>query len=175
MIREILDAKDKRLRGKSKTVAVIDKKVQTLIKDLKDTLVVQNDPDGIGLAAPQIGKNIMIFVMKPGKEIKTVINPEVVFISKKKEQAQDDQKKNIMEGCLSLPHFYGNIKRSQKIKIKFLDEKGQAHIQTFNGLDAQIVQHEIDHLNGRLFIDELIKQKKPLFEYKNGEWEEVEL
>ena len=80
-----------------------------------------------------------------------------------------------MEGCLSLPHFYGNIKRSQKIKIKFLDEKGQAHIQTFNGLDAQIVQHEIDHLNGRLFIDELIKQKKPLFEYKNGEWEEVEL
>jgi len=69
MLREILNAKDPRLREVSKPVKAIDKKIKALVKDLKDTLVVQKDPEGVGLAAPQIGKNVRVFVMMPEKEI----------------------------------------------------------------------------------------------------------
>ena len=80
-----------------------------------------------------------------------------------------------MEGCLSLPHFYGPLKRPPKIKIEYLDEDGNKKIDTFEGLEAQIIQHEIDHLEGVLFIDRLLEQKEKLYEYVDGEWEEVDL
>ncbi len=173
MIRQILPSTDKRLRLKSKEVVKIDKKIKLLIRDLKETLVAQKDPEGIGLAAPQIGKNVRIFVIKPKNKIDVIINPEVISIED--ENKNKKTKKNIMEGCLSLPHFYGPIKRSSKIKIKFLDEKGEIKIKEFTGIEAQIIQHEIDHLNGVLFIDRLLEQKKPLYEYVNGNWERVEI
>ena len=124
MIRKILISNDPILRKKSKTVQKIDKKIQQLIKDMKETLVVQDDPEGIGLAAPQVGKNLQIFIMKPDKEITTIINPEIIFTAKNNTPKKTAPKKdasqsmrNIMEGCLSLPHFYGNVKRSPSIKI----------------------------------------------------------
>ncbi|SRR3990172_9334560 len=184
MVRDILDSKDSRLRLLSKPVKTIDKKITSLINDLKDTLIVQEDPEGIGLAAPQIGKNLRIFIMKPGSEITTIINPEILSVVKRrilsrkhpqgKKYALDSGKK-IMEGCLSLPHYYGPITRAAKITIKYLDENGKSVIKTFEKLDSQIIQHEIDHLNGALFVDRLIEQKKPLYEYVDGEWEKVEL
>ena len=185
MIRDIVNAKDPRLRVTSKPLKKIDKKIRELINDLKETLDVQNDPEGIGLAAPQIGKNVRVFVMKPHEEIRTVINPRILKIYesstdkplKKKpgKHKKGKKDKKIMEGCLSLPHFYGPIARAKKVTIEYLDENGEKKSQTFVGLEAQIVLHEIDHLDGKLFIDRLIEQKKPLFEYKNGEWEEVDL
>lgn len=174
MQREILPAADKRLRIKSKPVSVIDKKIRLLIKDLKQTLLAQKDPEGIGLAAPQIGKNVQVFIIKPGEEIRVFINPKILATFSPKSRKKGVSK-NIMEGCLSLPHFYGPIKRAQKIKIEFIDEEGRKRVETFEGLSAQIIQHEIDHLNGILFIDRLLEQKKPLYEYKNGEWEKVEI
>lgn len=179
MIRNILASTDKRLRIKSKPVTKIDKKILSIIKDLKDTLNAQKDPEGIGLAAPQISKNVKVFIIKPDKVMKVIINPEVLDISEDPidvgSEKQNPSRKNIMEGCLSLPHYYGPIKRARKIKIRYLNEKGEPKIETFKGLEAQIVQHEIDHLNGILFIDRLLEQKKPLYEYVNGKWEEVEI
>jgi len=177
MLREILNAKDPRLREVSKPVKAIDKKIKALVKDLKDTLVVQKDPEGVGLAAPQIGKNVRVFVMMPEKEIKVVINPEIVsLVTKKSVKDKPEPKgKRIMEGCLSLPHYYGPIARIKKIVLNYLSEDGNEKKETFEGMDAQIIQHEIDHLNGVLFIDRLFEQKKPLYEYRDGEWEQVDL
>ena len=177
MVRPILKSTDPRLREKSKRVEKTDKKVVALITDLKDTLKVQNDPEGVGLAAPQIGKNVRIFIFTKGKEMVTIINPEIIKISEsiKKKPKKADKKTKIMEGCLSLPHFYGPLKRKDKITISYLDEGGKQKTDTFIDFDAQIVQHEIDHLNGILFVDRLLEQKKPLYEYVNGGWEKVEI
>lgn len=174
VIRDILHARDPRLRVVSKPVRVVDKKIHDIIIDLKDTLVVQKDPEGVGLAAPQIGKNVRVFVAKTPKEIKVVINPKVLEIIKGQPKKKKRGKK-IMEGCLSLVNFYGPLKRPGKIKLGYTTEEGKEKVETFTGFAAQIIQHEIDHLNGILFVDRLIEQKKSLFELVNGEWEKVEL
>lgn len=179
MIRQILKATEPSLRKKSKTIKKIDKKVLSLITDLKDTLEVQNDPEGVGLAAPQIGKNVRVFIVKLDRGLKTVINPEILKMSsfKKDKTPKSRQKKKnkIMEGCLSLPHYYGPLKRAGQIKIKYLDENGKTKVETFTKFGAQIIQHEIDHLNGILFVDKLLQQKTPLYEFLDGEWEKVDL
>jgi peptide deformylase len=173
MIRKIVRADNPILRRKSKPVKKIDKKILEIISDLKDTLLSQKDPEGVGLAAPQIGKNLKIFAMRDGKKIRTIINPRV--IKKYKIQKTKDEKQDIMEGCLSIPHYYGPLKRAQKIKIEYLDENGKKAVKTFENLLARIVQHEIDHLNGILFTDKLLEQKKPLYELKEDKWEEINL
>lgn len=175
MIQDIIRTTDPRIRAKSKPVSNVDKKVSLLIKDLKETLKAQLDPEGVGLAAPQIGKNVQVFVMQDGKNIKTVINPKIIKVSTNLQNPKNKAGRTIMEGCLSLPHYYGPIKRSQEITLEYLDEEGKTKTEEFKGLSAQIVQHEIDHLNGFVFVDRLLEQGKPLYEYKNGEWEKVEL
>jgi peptide deformylase len=174
MIRKIVSATDPILRIKAKPISKLDKKVVSLIKDLKETLVAQKDPEGVGLAACQIGKSLRVFVMLQGKTLKTILNPEIITVSEVQKQAIRDKTK-IMEGCLSLPNLYGPLKRATTITIKYMDENGKSMTETFEGFDAQIIQHEIDHLEGKLFIDKLVEQAKPLFEYKNGEWERVEI
>jgi len=176
MIRPILQSGDPVLRAKSKDIEKIDKKIVDLIKDMHDTLVVQKDPEGIGLAAPQIGKNFRIFLMKPKKteDAMVIINPKIITLSKPKSH-NPKAKSDIMEGCLSLPHFYGPLTRAQKLTLEFMDENGKKQTKTFENLMAQIVLHEIDHLDGILFLDRLLEQKKPLYEFHGGEWEEIEL
>ena len=161
------------MRIKSKPVGQIDKKILSLIKDLKDTLKVQTDPEGVGLAAPQIGKNLRIFLLKFAGDETIFINPEVITFFPAAANTKTDKK--IMEGCLSLPNFYSPITRTSKLKVVYRDESGEQKTETFAEFTAQIIQHEIDHLNGILFIDRLFEQKKPLYELTDGEWEEVEL
>jgi len=173
MIQKILSVKEPSLRQKSKPVKKYDKKLKLLIKDLKDTLIAQKNPEGIGLAAPQIGKNVRVFIIKPQNYIEVFINPEVIEMKKLKVNKKNDKK--IMEGCLSLPHFYGPLERSFKVRLKYQNEEGKYFDKEFDGLNAQIVLHEIDHLDGVLFIDRLLEQKGKLYEFKNGEWSEVEL
>ncbi len=179
MVRKIIGVKDPRLRKRSKVVKKIDKKVLSLIQNLRDTLSAQKDPEGIGLAAPQIGKNQRVFIARLGDETKTFINPKITSKSDKKRGKQAAKKgskpKRIMEGCLSLPHFYGPLKRAGKIKVKYLNEKGKEVVGTFESFEAQVVQHEIDHLNGVIFVDRLLEQNKPLFEFAGDEWKRVEL
>lgn len=173
MIRKVLPVTNPRLRESSKPVGKIDKKVFSVVKDLKETLSSQKDPEGVGLAACQIGKPLRIFVMLDAGELKAVINPEIIYVSQ--EKSGKTKKGEIMEGCLSLPHYYGSLKRPKKITIKYIDEEGSGKIEDFVGFTAQIVQHEIDHLNGILFIDRLLENKKPLYKLVKDEWEEVEL
>lgn len=175
MIREIIDSQNPILRKKCKPVAKIDKKVKQLVKDLIDTIKAQTDPEGVGLAAPQIGKNIQVFVMKPKNDIRVVINPKILKIENIKTKKPIDPKKSIMEGCLSLPHYYSPIRRAGKVTLKYLTPEGQEKIEDFIGLEAQIIQHEVDHLKGELFVDRVLEQKKPIYEYIDGEWEEVEI
>ncbi|MFV1917142.1 MAG: peptide deformylase [Patescibacteria group bacterium] len=175
MIRKILKVTDSRLRQKSHTVKKIDKKTRVLISDLKKTLDAQKDPEGVGLAAPQIGKNLRVFIMKFKGEIQVIVNPEIVSIVKVKKKKENTKDEKIMEGCLSLPNYYGPLTRPQKIKIKYTSEDGKQIVEVFEGFKAQIIQHEIDHLNGMLFVNRLLEQKKPLYELAGGEWEEVEL
>lgn len=164
------------MRLKSKLVVNFDKKVTKLIQDLKDTLNVQKEPEGVGLAAPQIGKNLKVFVANYKGFERVVVNPEIVKIEKQIPQTgKKPPKKEILEGCLSLPYYYGPLKRAAKITVKYLDEKGKEVTETFEGFNAQIIMHEIDHLEGVLFVDHLLKEKKPLYKVDGDEWEEVEL
>jgi peptide deformylase len=174
MIQKIVTVKDPILRIKSKEVKNLDKKIFNLIKDLRETLIVQKDPIGVGLAAPQIGKNLRLFAIKPKDSIKIIINPEVISVSKKAKELMEEHTK-LMEGCLSLPNLYGPLKRPDSIKVNYLNEKGDKITSLFDGFEAQVIQHEIDHLNGILFTDRLLEQKKPLYELVDGEWERVDI
>lgn len=178
MVRKIVQSNDPLLRVKSLPVKKIDKKVLGLIQDLKDTLSVQKEPEGVGLAAPQIGKNLRVFVANYKDFQRVVINPEIIKIGEedKKEEIEGKRsKKEILEGCLSLPYYYGPLKRSAKITVKYLGENGKDVLEDFEGFNAQIILHEIDHLNGILFVDHLLEEKKPLYKVDGDEWEEIEL
>jgi len=174
---KLVDIKHKSLRKKSKKVAKIDKKTKELINDMKQTLLSQSDPEGVGLAAPQVGKNLQIFLMhypEEGIELKAVINPKVITVSKQKIKATKS-KNNVLEGCLSLPYYYGPVERAKTITINYLNEDGESVTEKFEGFAAQIIQHEMDHLNGRLFVDHIFENKSPLYYIRGDEWEEVEL
>jgi peptide deformylase len=174
MIKKVVQAGNPILRKISKPVGKIDKKILLLISDLKETLLAHKNPEGVGLAAPQIGKNLRIFAMRDGKKLKIVINPEIISVSKVKKIVKKDSKDEVLEGCLSIPHYYGPLRRGEEIKIKYLNEDGQKVIETFKEFPAQIVQHEIDHLNGFLFVDRLLEQKRPLYQIVGDEVEEVD-
>lgn len=174
MNRKIVTVKNPLLRQKSRPVAKVDKKIHELIADMRDTLAAQSDPEGVGLAAPQIGKNVRVFLMVHEGVERICINPEVIEVSEPKKKTKK-KAKTVLEGCLSLPHYYGPLTRAKKITISYLSETGQKVTETFEGFLAQIVQHEIDHLDGVLFIDRIVEQHAPLYLFHGEEWEEVEL
>ena len=147
-VRKVVKYGTPSLREKSKEVHKISKKVQNLIDDLYDTMYATN---GVGLAAPQIGENLRVFVIDVGTDPKTMnpitfINPKII----KKEGAV-----NSYEGCLSFPEAYTNVRRYSYVKVKALDIKGRPFIleAAEGSLLARAIQHEFDHLDGVLFID----------------------
>lgn len=175
MIRKILDVKQKSLREKSKAVKKLDKKIRTLIEDMEDTLASQKDPEGVGLAAPQIGVNLRIFLMKYEDNERVVINPKILKTSQSTKNKKKKSKNRLLEGCLSLPHYYGPLKRNDYVKLEYMDLNGKIVTEEFKGFLAQIVLHEVDHLDGVLFIDRILEQNSPLYHFHGEEWEEVEL
>jgi len=177
MVRKIVNSKDPQLRAVAKPIGRIDAKVKEIIKDLIDTLGIQKDPEGVGLAAPQIGKSLRVFVTNYHNFKKVFINPDILetHASPTTGHRPSVTKSDILEGCLSLPNYYSPVKRAASVKLKYLDENGKKVVETFSGFHAQIILHEIDHLNGILFIDRLLEQKKPLYKLEKDKWEEVEL
>ncbi len=174
---KLVDIKHEALRKKSKKVEKLDKKIKDLIAEMKNTLISQKDPEGVGLAAPQVGKNLQLFIMhypEEGLNLKVVMNPKVINISKQKVKSKKDEN-NILEGCLSLPHYYGPVSRAKDITIEYLNEEGAIITEKFEGFSSHIVQHEMDHLKGRLFIDHIFENKSPLYYIQGEDWEEVEL
>ena len=153
-LRDILILPDRRLRQVSEPVGKIDGGVRALVEDMFESMY---DAPGIGLAAIQVGRPIRVVTMDLAKkeEPKTplvFINPEILWASQETSVYE--------EGCLSIPEFYGDVERPAQIKLKYLDIEGRSHEIDADGLFATCLQHEIDHLNGVLFIDHLSKLKR---------------
>jgi len=152
--RRILTVPDPILREKSIPVAKVDKDIKNLMNDMLETMY--NAP-GIGLAAIQIGVPKRIVVMDVSKEADKkepmyFVNPEITWKS--------NTNATYEEGCLSIPNQFAKIQRPDKCNVKYLDYDGEAKEIKADGLLATCIQHEIDHLNGVLFIDYLSKLKK---------------
>lgn len=176
----VVEVPDERLRRKSKTVPNYDKRVKKLVADMHQTLVAQKDPEGVGLAAVQVGKNVRLFVVNNGGKKLTVINPKVVKKIPLKDLPKKMPKNLPLEGCLSIPNHYSPLIRGGKITIKYQAPDSQnkklvEKTETFSGFMAQIIAHEIDHLNGKLFIDHALSQAAPLYRVDGEEWEEVDI
>jgi peptide deformylase len=139
---EIRTLPDPVLRRKAKRVTTIDGSIQQLIDDMIDTLRAVH---GAGLAAPQIGVSLRIAVIEiPEKEVITLINPEIV---------RREGVRVVEEGCLSYPGYYGEIERSEVVKVKAQNRQGKQFRLKGEELLAQALEHETDHLNGILYID----------------------
>jgi peptide deformylase len=132
---KILDKKTKKVKKP------LDEEIQKLIKSMKETM---EKSDGAGLAAPQVGESLRICAIQYGGEVFAMINPKITSYSREKEISD--------EGCLSFPGQFFPIKRSVKVKVRYVDEEGKETKKKVEGLLARIMQHEIDHLDGIVFI-----------------------
>jgi peptide deformylase len=153
-LRDIIILPDKRLRSVSKTVDKIDDGIRTLVADMFETMY---DAPGIGLAAIQVGAPLRVVTMDLSKreeasEPKVFINPEIVSSSEEKSVYE--------EGCLSIPDIHEDVERPARVRVKYLDLDGKPQEADAEGLFATCIQHEIDHLNGVLFIDHISKLKR---------------
>ena len=155
-VRDILIIPDKRLRLKSEAVKTVDKPLRALINDMFETMYAA---PGIGLAAIQIGVPRRVVTMDLAKkdepkQPQVFINPEVVWAS--------DEKAVYEEGCLSIPEYYEEVARPKAVKVNFLDADLKPQEIDAEGLLATCLQHEIDHINGVLFIDHISKLKRDM-------------
>ena len=160
-ILRILETPDPVLRQKSIPVEGVDDELRVLIKDMFETMY---DAPGIGLAAVQVGVPKRLLVMdlhepeeedgEPVKQPRVFINPEILQTS--------DQEVPYNEGCLSVPDQYAEIMRPDRVRARWMDEHGQTHEEDLDGLLAVCLQHEIDHLEGVLFIDHLSRLKRDM-------------
>jgi peptide deformylase len=155
-IRPILTAPDPRLKAVSTDVERVDDAIRRLIDDMTDSMY---DADGIGLAAVQIGvpKNVIVMDLdqKSGqKNPRAFVNPKIVWAS--------EEMATFEEGCLSVPEIWEEVARPARIKAEYLDREGTTQVLEADGLLATCLQHEMDHLNGVLFIDHLSKLKRSI-------------
>ena len=159
MIRDILIHPDPRLRKPCDPVAEVTPELAKLAADMLETMY---DAPGVGLAAPQVGVTKRLLVMdciKEGTpEPMALFNPEVIWCS--------EDLATYEEGCLSIPDQYAEVKRPASVTVRWMDLAGEAQERTFEGLWATCVQHEIDHLNGKLFIDYLGPLKRQMITRK---------
>ena len=137
------------LRQKAKRITSFDDSIQRLIDDMVETM---HEVGGVGLAAPQVGVPLRVIVIHlPEEEVVCLINPQIVKRSGERE---------VVEGCLSVPGYHGEIKRSEKVVVKGRDRRGKEIRIKAEGIMAEALEHEIDHLNGVLYIDHLESQDK---------------
>jgi peptide deformylase len=150
-ILEIKEYGESILREKSLLVKEITTEILNLIRDMAETMYTDS---GVGLAAPQVGISKRIIIIDEEKEgLMVLVNPEII----KSEGEIIDE-----EGCLSIPGIYSDVRRSSKVTVKALNENGDKIEITKEGLIARALQHEIDHLNGVLFIDKIGRMKRQI-------------
>ena len=157
----IVEVPDPRLRKISSPVETVDDEVRKLVADMFETMYAA---PGIGLAAIQVGvpKRILVIDLQepeeeggaPVKDPRVFINPEILTHS--------DQEVPYTEGCLSVPDQYAEVDRPDRVRARWLDEKGESHEEDIEGLLATCLQHEMDHLEGILFIDHLSRLKREM-------------
>lgn len=179
---QIVSAPNAMLSQKAKKIGKIDKSIAEFIEEMKKTLDSTRDPQGVGLAAPQVGKSLQIFIMKPTPQsaFTVCINPVLNHTESSRNRKNPDpgSKKSRtskkLEGCLSIPQIWGFVKRNPKITVSYMDEKGTHHKKIFTGYMATIIQHEYDHLQGVLFPKRVLEQKRALYKsHKDEEGEDV--
>jgi peptide deformylase len=159
---EILAYPDPRLKQVADPVAVVDDALRAFIADLEETMCA--GPGGVGIAAPQVGRFVRVAIVDvpPRKKSSShgrqvLVNPEI---------SEWDGMAVGREGCMSVPDYTGNVIRAERIALKALDEHGAARQFEMHGFEARAVQHEIDHLDGFLFLDRLVSRRNDLFRRK---------
>lgn len=152
------------------TITVFDKKLQRIIDEMKEALIATVNPKGVGLAAPQVGLSLRLFITKPKSTsaIRVFINPEIISTSDNQTESVPERD-NKMEGCLSIPNVWGQVARNETLTLRFHDEKGNSHEEQFSGFLATIIQHETDHVNGILFTQRVLEQKGKLYQVETDE------
>ena len=163
MALDILTYPDERLKQLSEPVSVIDVRIQDFIRELEATRLA--GPSACGIAAPQVGRFQRIVIVDVSNMKKPVanhghlimINPEII---------EHDGMVMGREGCLSVPEFTGNVMRAEKIKLQFQNPQGEAIQFETTGFEARAIQHEMDHLDGVLFLDRLVSRRTDLFRRK---------
>lgn len=153
---KVMTLGDEVLRIKAEPVAEVTDEIRELIREMFVTMKVE---DGIGLAAPQIGKSIRLFVVQADDEVeRAFINPQIIETSLETESYE--------EGCLSIPKQYEDVIRPSRVTVQALNERGRRFTLEADGLLARVIQHEYDHLDGVLFIDRIDPDKKEKIEKK---------
>ncbi len=160
MIREIITYPNKILKQKSHDVERFDEELHTLLDDMYETMIAKK---GIGLAAIQIAVPLNVLIIslpndeeeQPKEEAKEVINPQIL---------ESKGSTIYTEGCLSVPEYYEDVERAEWIKVRYYDRHGNEIVEEHDGLMAIAFQHEMDHLNGELFIEKLSFLKRKKFE-----------
>ena len=153
-LRHIITLPDPKLRLVSKSVERVDDALTRLIDDMIETM---HEAPGIGLAAIQIAEPIRLLVVDVAKkeeppQPQAFVNPEIVWSS--------EERSTYEEGCLSIPEYYAEVERPSRVRARFLDREGRPAEVLAEGLFATVLQHEVDHLNGVLFIDYISKLKR---------------
>jgi peptide deformylase len=153
-LREIIIIPDKRLRQVSEPVKAVDAELRALIDDMFETMY---EAPGVGLAAIQVAVPKRVITIDTAKKEEpknpqVFINPEILWSS--------DEKGTYEEGCLSIPEYYEEVERPTQVKVRYMDLDGKTHEIEANGFLATVLQHEIDHINGILFIDHISKLKR---------------
>jgi len=161
-ILEILKYPDETLKQLSEPVTVFDDELRDFIADLDETM--KAGPGGVGIAAPQVGRFQRIIIVDVSSKPKiehhgymVMINPEIV---------EYDGYVKGREGCMSVPDFTGNVFRAESIKVEYQDPEGTLHSIDSVGFEARAIQHELDHLEGLLFLDRLVSRRSDLFRRK---------
>ncbi|MGO3889627.1 MAG: peptide deformylase [Paenalcaligenes sp.] len=148
----ILQYPDARLHTVAKPVAQVDDRIRQLVKDMAETMY---DAPGVGLAATQVDVHervVVIDVSEEGNDLHVLINPEIIWHS--------DEGRVYEEGCLSVPGVYDKVERSAQVRVRALNEKGESYEFDADGLLAVCVQHELDHLLGKVFVEYLSNMKQ---------------
>ena len=171
----------------AKKVGKIDKKVTDIIGKMKKNLLSAENPKGVGLAAPQIGESLQIFITRPTEKspISVYLDPEVVWksedtgaIVRPEDGTKTLRKEKKLEGCLSIPNVWGYLKRPKSIRLRYLSATGTIKEEVFKDFVATIIQHETDHVNGIMFTQRVLEQKEKLYrieEDENGKEELIEI
>lgn len=144
---------------------------------MEQTLIHTSDPVGVGLAAPQVGLSLQLFLARPTEDGKIYhfINPtlEILDESKKKSKKKQKEDNKLLEGCLSIPNIWGHVTRPMAVKLSYQDWNGKKYTQVYDDFMSTIIQHEVDHLNGILFTKHVLAQREKLYKsYKNSDGEE---
>lgn len=159
---DIICYPDPRLKEISEPVEQFDEELKRFIVDLEETM--RAGPGGVGIAAPQVGRLQRIAIVDVSEKPKTPNHGKLILINPEITDWQGMKKGR--EGCMSVPDFTGNVIRAETIKLRFQDITGAWHEHDMEGFEARAVQHEMDHLDGLLFLDRLVSRHNDLFKRK---------